>query len=183
MSKTTRTERTLGLNPCLTRRAFLIGGGAAATTTLLLSLPGLGLKNVAAQVTTYPKKRIATLSALKLDQPLSFTYPDTGMNSQSLLIKLGVPAGAGIGPGQDVVAFNTICTHMGGPVGIYVQSAKALGPCPFHFTTFDLTRHGIVISGHATESLPQVLLELEGDDIVAVGILGLIYGRFDNLTA
>ena len=31
--------------------------------------------------------------------------------------------------------------------------------------------------------LPQVLLELEGDEIYAVGIFGLIFGRFDNLKA
>ena len=50
-----------------------------------------------------------------------------------------------------------------------------------HQSTFDLTRHGMIIGGHATQSLPQVLLELEGDDIYAVGMLGLIYGRYDNL--
>ena len=68
----------------------------------------------------------------------------------------------------------TIETECGG-------SDKALGPCPLHLTTFDLTRHGIFISGQAYQSLPQVLLELEGDDIYAVGMFGLIYGRFDNL--
>lgn len=58
---------------------------------------------------------------------------------------------------------------------------QAVGPCPFHQSTFDLTRHGIIISGHGTESLPQVLLQTEGDNIYAVGMLGLIYGRFENL--
>jgi arsenite oxidase small subunit len=45
-----------------------------------------------------------------------------------------------------------------------------------HLTTFDLTRHGMVISGHATESLPQIVLEVQGDDIYAVGVQGLVYG-------
>jgi len=44
-----------------------------------------------------------------------------------------------------------------------------------------VTRHGIIISGQAYESLPQVLLELDGDDIYAVGMMGLIYGRNQNL--
>ncbi len=71
---------------------------------------------------------------------------------------------------------------MGGVLNASYQPAhQALGPCPLHQTTFDLTRHGMVISGHATESLPQVLLELDGDDIYAVGLIGLIYGRYDNL--
>ena len=73
---------------------------------------------------------------------------------------------------------------MGGPMaGTYKPDDGALGPCPLHQSTFDLTRHGMIIGGHATQSLPQVLLELEGDDIYAVGMLGLIYGRYDNVKA
>ena len=64
--------------------------------------------------------------------------------------------------------------------GSYKAKHKALGPCPLHLTTFDLTRHGMVISGHATESLPQARLELEGDDIYVTGIMGLIYGQQTN---
>ncbi len=44
-----------------------------------------------------------------------------------------------------------------------------------------MTRQGLFISGQAYQSLPQVLMELEGDDIYAVGMFGLIYGRYDNL--
>lgn len=167
------------LNPCLTRRRLLQG---TAVSTVFLAIPGLPGKVVAAQMTTYPRQKIATLSSLGLQQPLIFTYPDTGPSSLSMLIKLGERAGGGLGPQQDVVAFNTLCTHMGGPlIGSYQKTDSALGPCPFHQTTFDLTKHGMVISGHATESLPQVLLELQGDDIYAVGVLGLIFGRYDNL--
>ena len=57
----------------------------------------------------------------------------------------------------------------------------SLGACPLHLSTYDLTRHGILISGQAYQSLPQVLLELAGDDIYAVGVFGLIFGRYDNL--
>ena len=35
----------------------------------------------------------------------------------------------------------------------------------------------MVISGHATESLPQIILELDGDDLFATGIAGLTYGH------
>jgi arsenite oxidase small subunit len=48
-------------------------------------------------------------------------------------------------------------------------------------TTFDMTRHGMVVAGHATESLPQVVLEVRGDTIYATGILGLVYGKRNNL--
>ncbi len=170
--------------PCLTRRQFLLtSGGAAATSVLLLSVPGLANAAVPARTTRYPEKRIAKLSELKQDIPIGFKYPfDEPLHSASFLVKLGVLAGGGVGPDKDIVAFNALCTHMGGPLmGAYKQEHKAVGPCPFHLTSFDLTKHGMVIAGHATESLPQVLLEARGDDIYAVGMLGLIYGRYDNL--
>lgn len=169
---------------CPSRRTFLIGSGATIVGTLLLpALPGMNGKALAAQVARYPSMQIGTLSQLERGKPLRFRYPDSTLSASSLLIKLGEPAGGGIGPDRDVVAFNSLCTHMGAPMSRNYQAEHSvLGPCPFHQTTFDLTRHGIVISGHATESLPQVLLETEGDDIYAVGLIGLIYGRYDNLT-
>ncbi len=172
-------------NGCLTRRQFLLAsGGATATTILLLTLPGFPkAQTVPARLTRYPKRRIARLSQLKRDIPMDFKYPfDDHLYSSSFLVKLGVPAGGGVGPDRDIVAFNYLCTHMGGPLqGTYNKDHKALGPCPFHLTSFDLTRHGIVVVGHATESLPQVTLEVVGDDIHATGVMGLIYGRSSNL--
>jgi arsenite oxidase small subunit len=38
----------------------------------------------------------------------------------------------------------------------------------------------MVVSGHATQGLPQIILELEGDDIMATGVMGLIFGYHDN---
>lgn len=167
----------------LTRRSFLFQGGAVVGGTIVLTnLPGMEGKAVAAQVAGYPRKKIGRLSALRAGKPVKFRYPDEGRNSNSQLIKLGTPAGGGIGPDEDVVAFNSLCPHMGGIMdGTYKHADQAMGPCPLHQTTFDLTRHGMIIGGHATESLPQVLLELDGDDIYAVGMIGLIYGRYDNL--
>lgn len=166
-----------------TRREFLFRSGAAVASTIILpNLPGLEGQALAAEMVGYPRKLIGKLSKLKANKPVAFNYPDEGRNSKSMLVRLGETAGGGIGQQGDVVAFNTLCTHMGGKMDkTYQPKHKALGPCPFHQTTFDLTRHGIVISGHGTESLPQVLLELEGDDIYAVGMIGLIYGRYDNL--
>ena len=168
--------------PCLvSRRQFLLTGGLS-TAVVMVGIPGLAVAETPAMVATYPRRYIARLSSLKVDEPVDFQYPDEGEYSESMLVRLGVRAGGGIGPGQDVVAFNYTCTHQGGPLnGTYQATDKALGPCPMHLTTFDLVRHGIFISGQAYQSLPQVLLELDGDDIHAVGMFGLIYGRFDNL--
>lgn len=166
---------------CLTtRRQFLLTSGMATATILLSRIPGFGTADVEAVVSKYPRQKIGKLSALKDDMPVEFSYPSKDI--KNILVKMGTPAGGGIGPKMDVVAFNPVCTHMGGPMEkAYKAEYKILGQCPFHQSTFDLTRHGMIISGHATESLPQILLEAEGDDIYATGIIGLLYGRSSNV--
>ncbi len=162
---------------CLSRRRFLLAG---AVVVSLAALPGLAIGATAkALVASYPRKKIGTLSVLKTGVPVEFTYPYPDVSN--LLVKLGAPAGGGVGKDKDIVAFNQQCTHMGGPMqGSYKDRYQVLGPCPFHLTTFDLTRHGMVVSGHASESLPQILLEVRGGDIYATGVMGLIYGYADN---
>jgi arsenite oxidase small subunit len=159
---------------CMSRRQFLLSGGAAAVLVSLGGLPGMA---EAAQLlkASYPRQKIGSLSSLKNGVPVEFNYPYPDV--RNILVKLGVPAGGGIGAGQDIVAFNQQCTHMGGPLdGTYKPEHQVLGPCPLHLTTFDLTHHGMVASGHATESLPQIVLEVKGDTIYAVGVMGLVYG-------
>jgi arsenite oxidase small subunit len=160
---------------CMSRRQFLLAGGAMVTLAAI-GLPGTAeAAPLHAIKNSYPKTKIGSLSALKKGVPVEFSYPYP--NVQNILVKLGTKAGGGVGADMDVVAFNQQCTHMGGPLqGTYKDQFQALGPCPLHLTTFDLTRHGMVISGHATESLPQIVLEVQGDDIYAVGVLGLVYG-------
>ena len=111
-------------------------------------------------------------------EPVEFRIPRrSGAYSPSACWSRWAPKrGGGIGPKKDVVAFNYFCTHQGGDLtGSYKADTKSLGACPLHLSTYDLTRHGILISGQAYQSLPQVLLELDGDDIYAVGVFGLIY--------
>jgi len=170
--------------PCLSRRAFLLSGGTAVTIAALGGWSQAFGQGAALKMVTYPRKKIGRVSQLKVDQPATFQYPWKDFNSTNVLVRLGVPAGGGVGPDQDIVAFSTLCTHMGGPLaGQYRGQYKILGPCPFHLTTFDLTKHGMVVAGQATESLPQIVLETRGDDIWAVGVMGLIYGYHSNLAA
>lgn len=163
---------------CMSRRQFLLAG---ASVVVMSTLPGLA-QAVTLQVKHYERRRIASLDQLKPDEPLEFKYPFDDAHSSNFVVRLGTRAGGGVGPQQDIVAFNHYCTHMGGPLqGTYKKLHKAMGPCPLHLTTFDLTRHGMVIAGHATESLPQIVLEVKGNDVYAVGVMGLVYGRHDNL--
>ncbi|HHJ14518.1 MAG TPA: arsenate reductase (azurin) small subunit [Gammaproteobacteria bacterium] len=163
---------------CMTRRSFLLAG---ASTIVLSSLPGVaGAVHLAAR--EYPRRAIIALKDLKVDQPVDFVYPPDKPASSFFIVRLGEAAGGGVGPDRDIVAFSNLCSHMGGPLnGTYKAGHKAMGPCPLHLTTFDLTRHGMVISGHATESLPQARLEVVNGKIYATGVMGLIYGHDDNL--
>ena len=130
--------------------------------------------------TAYPRLRIASVSELQVGDVVDFEYPTEG--SEASLVRLGRTAAGGIGPDGDVVAFSTDCTHMGCPLrGFYRPEHGIFGPCACHFTTFDLAHRGMVVIGQATENLPQILLDVDGDDIVAVGTLGIIYGFRDNL--
>ncbi len=179
-----KTETPVVGKKCMiTRRRFLLTSGVATATVMVTMAAGTPFAHeVPGMVATYPRKLVANLSALKNDEPVDFQYPDEGAYSESMLVKMGAEAGGGIGPDRDVVAFNYMCTHQGGSLeGTYKADTKSLGACPLHLSTYDLTRHGILISGQAYQSLPQVLLELDGDGIYAVGIFGLIFGRFDNL--
>lgn len=167
-------------NPiCMSRRNFLFSGGS---TIALSSLPGLTVA-LEGEFKEYPIKKIAKLSSLEQDEQIYFRYPfEERVQCSNFLIKLGEEAGGGVGKKRDIVAFSSFCPHMGGVInGVYNAEHKVAGPCPLHLTTFDLTRHGMVVSGHATESLPQIVLKTEGDAIFAVGVLGLIFGHHNNL--
>ena len=167
------------LEHCVTRRQFLFMGAAAVgTITLATVVPG---QLFSAQVAAYDGMMVGRLSELRVGEVVQFRYPWDHGNCDSYLIKLGTPAGGGIGPDQDVVAFNTICPHMGiSLLGSFKSEHQVMGPCPSHLSTYDLTRHGMIISGHASQGLPQIVLEARGDEIYATGVMALIYGFGNN---
>ena len=173
----------------VTRRQFMMYSGSAAisASTISLSLfPGTAeAKTMKARVVGYPLKKIAALSDFNDNEPIDFNYPDDGPNSQCMAVKMGgVKGGGGVGKQRDIVGFSYLCTHQGGPMqGSYKVAGdqRVLGQCPFHLSTYDMRRHGIIVSGQAYESLPQVMLEIEDGDVYAVGMMGLIFGRESNL--
>ncbi len=174
------------------RREFLVGalaGGAAASVAILVPVgltewtggDGNGATGApGVVVATFQRTKIASLSDLTPGEPLDFEYPLEGQNN--FVVRLGEAAHGGVGEDGDIVAFSYACTHMGCPlIGLYKDEHKILGPCGCHYTTFDLKRGGMVVLGQATENLPQITLALDGDDIYATGVMGLIYGYRDNL--
>ena len=126
----------------------------------------------------YPRKRVGAASAMKVNEVVSFTYPDNA--SPCAMIKMGRRVAGGAGPDGDIVAYSTLCTHMGCPV-IYDGQARSF-KCNCHFSQFDPEMGGQMICGQATENLPQVSLAVGSDGaITATGVQGLIYGRQSNV--
>lgn len=169
--------------PVLTRRQTMLAG-AAAVATVLIPLPEFNVTGAQAamKISRYPRVKIGTVSSLVVDKPVKFFYPQKHENQRNLLIKLGKPAKAGVGPEKDIVAFSTLCQHQGGDLqDLYVPKWKIMGPCPFHMSAFDLTLHGQNFAASAPANLPQIELEVEGDDIYATGVMGIIYGFTDNM--
>lgn len=128
----------------------------------------------------YPRIRIGSVDELSAGAVEDFTYPLEGTNN--FLTRINDEAWGGVGSDNDIVAFNNLCTHMGcGMAGQVKPDKEMAGPCTCHYTTFDLSKGGLVVSGAATMDLPQVRLDVEGGDIYATSIDGLVYGRRHNL--
>jgi len=162
---------------CMNRREFLILGGVSVT---VLATFGEGAQAQQLVSSSYARKVIGKVSELQPGVAVAFNYPNDDV--ENILVMLNEEAGAGVGEARNIVAFNTVCPHMGGymDASAFKPKYNVLGPCPLHLSTFDLTKHGMIVSGHSSASLPQIVLELDGDDIIAVGVMGLFYGYNRN---
>ncbi len=160
----------------ISRRGFLKASGGGVAAGAAAGAVGL-VAPEAAQAATLPAKPIAKAADLKKGVPVSFNYPDAG--SPCVLVKCGRAVPGGVGPDGDIVAYSTLCTHMGCPVAF--DAAELTFKCPCHFSKFDAEHGGQMIIGQATENLPQIILDYGADgSIRAVGVDGLIYGRATN---
>ena len=168
----------------LSRREFFkkSGGLAAGAGLVTGAIPEAALAATAADagntVLPYPRKALGGAAQMAVGQAIAFSYPDD--SSPCTAIRMGAPVEGGVGPGRDIVAYSTLCTHMGCPVN-YDAQARSF-KCPCHFSQFDPEIAGQMICGQATENLPQITLSVGSDgSIVATGVQGLIYGRQANV--
>ncbi len=169
----------------VTRRVFLkLSGSGAATAVAPAGTTAFAPPAEAAQVEAgrtalpYPRKVVANMSALKANTPVAFNFPDA--SSPCTLVKLGRAVPGGVGPDKDIVAYSTLCTHMGCPVA-YDSSTRTFR-CGCHYSVFDAEMAGQMVCGQATENLPQVTLEVDSQGgLVATSVNGLIYGRQSNI--
>ena len=157
---------------------LVLGGVAAVTKSLWTPV------SAASGSTTsfsFPKVKVANLSSLALNTPVSFNYPLD--DEPNMLVKLGQKASGGVGPDGDIVAFSVICQHLGCPIGFQAPGNspscnpgfKASGPvgyCCCHGSVYDFVNGAQVIGGPSPRPQPQVTLQFDGStgDIYAVGM-------------
>jgi arsenite oxidase small subunit len=152
----------------------MAAAGVAAAT---VSMPQAKAAPAPARV-NYPSNRLANVNDLKLNEPLSVSYPDN--DAPGVLLKLGKRVADGSGPDGDIVGFSTTCPHKGFPL-TYNKSDRTLN-CPGHYSRFDCESGGQQIWGQATQNLPQYVLRVDASgDIFAEGVDELLYGRLSNV--
>lgn len=187
--------------PNETRRRFLKAAAAASVTTLVAGCnsPSSDERTTARtaddpettsppdspngrmdRLNAYPRVQVASVGDLSTGDVEQFAYPLQGQSN--FITKLGTESIGGVGPENDIVAFSNKCTHAGCSVGGQVSpDDRMAGPCPCHFTSFDISKGGLVVVGQATTDLPQVRLEVEDGDIYATHVDGLVWGYHNNL--
>lgn len=165
----------------VSRREFLklTGGAAAGAAALPTNAEAASEADAGSTVLPYKAKVVGKAASLGVDQVVNFTFPDA--SSPCALLKMGRPVPAGVGPGQDIVAYSTLCTHMGCPVSY--DSAERVFRCPCHFSIFDAEKGGQMVCGQATENLPRIVLRYDQKDgtLTATSVDGLLYGRQSNV--
>jgi arsenite oxidase small subunit len=155
----------------LSRRSLLAVGAAGTVAA------AAGVTAAEAASRSYPRVRVISLSKLKVNRAHTFDYPLKGQSN--ILLDLGGAVPSGVGPKKSIVAFSSLCQHMGCPVG-YDRGRREL-VCPCHQSRYDPERKGAIIQGVATRALPRVHLEVRNGAVYAVGVDGLIYGYRTNL--
>lgn len=157
----------------LNRRQMLSISAAAGISAGLATT----VRPAHAQNAPMPVLEVAKLADLTPGTTVDFTYPDE--DSPAILLALDEPVEDGIGPNQSIVAYSTLCTHKGCPVGW--QSEQQILICPCHWSSFDPAKKGRMIIGQASQGLAQIVLKVDGDAVHATGVDGLIYGRQTNV--
>jgi len=158
----------------LQRREFLKRGGvitAGAAVASTVSGPRVEAAGHAKRVV------VAALKDIKPNTPIEFAYP---AEEPAALLDMGRPVEGGVGPDRSIVAFSTLCQHMGCPLEYKETSATFF--CGCHASAFDPAKGGNAFEGPSTRGLPRIALSITPEgQVVATGVAsGLVYGRACN---
>lgn len=104
----------------------------------------------------FPRTPVARIDDLEVGGSLVFSYPK--VEDRCLLVRRGE---------REFVAFSQKCTHLA--CAVVPEPEHDRIHCPCHAGYFDL-KSGRPIAGPPRRPLPQVVLELEGDQVYAVAM-------------
>lgn len=166
-----RSEAPVDLVPRSSRRSFaglLVGAASSLVAVVLLPLRSLGSRprDVLRATAWRRGVRLVTPEGRPLrvsDLPPGSATPvvpassrDDG-NSAAVLVRL---RGSG-----EVRAYSRTCTHAGCSVCVF-RAESSLLVCPCHHSTFDASANGRVVSGPASQPLPELPLGVDDDGVL-----------------
>lgn len=106
----------------------------------------------------YPRQQIVHAGDIPVGGVKLFRYPDS--KEQCLLIRTDE---------DEYVAYSQKCTHLS--CAVYYSREDNQLICPCHNGRFSI-HDGAVIQGPPTRALPHVVLERQGQDLIAIGMSG-----------
>jgi len=157
-----------------------VGGIAAVLKSITNTAPPTAATTGTSASMQFPRVKVAQLNDLIVGQPISFNYPLD--NEPSILVKLGTQAEGGVGPDGDIVAFSSICQHLGCIYGFQAAGSspscnpsykadRPVGYCCCHGSVYDFVNKANVIAGPSQRPQPQVLLVVDSSgNIFATGM-------------
>jgi arsenite oxidase small subunit len=157
-----------------------VGGIAAVLKSITNTGPATTVTTGTSAPMQFPRVKVAQLNDLTVGQPISFNYPLD--NEPNILVKLGTKADGGVGPDGDIVAFSSICQHLGCIYGFQAAGSspscnpsykadRPVGYCCCHGSVYDLVNKANVIAGPSQRPQPQVLLVIDSSgNIFATGM-------------
>jgi nitrite reductase/ring-hydroxylating ferredoxin subunit len=104
----------------------------------------------------YARKVVAGAGEIPVGGVKLFAYPEPG--EQCIMVRTADDA---------YVAYSQKCTHLS--CAVYYSRENDRIECPCHHGYFSI-RDGSVLQGPPTRPLPRVMLERNGDELIAIGM-------------
>lgn len=119
---------------------------------------------------------VVELDALAVGDPVMF---ELEQGRTCFIVRLEGEAEHGVGPEQSIVAFSTLCPHMGCPIDPSAADPQTghFGPCACHQSLFDLRKDGRMVRGRACANLARIELEVRGSTVFALRLARPSFGE------